>query len=369
MSELQLGLLGIGLVVVIGVLAYNKWQDIRYRREAERNFGSSHDDVLLQPGKAAGSRTVSGAPADRTASPESEERPPVRIEPVFRPESEPFQRRTMEGGSAPHQLTEAFDFIVVAEGADEIKTLDIIQAATQALGNTPKVVRWEGFSEQAGAWEPIRADGRYADIRAGMQLVDRSGAASAEDLAAFEASVQQVALALGAIPLDSNRAAAANRALELDRFCGEVDIQIALNIVPKPGAQFSGARIRNLAEAAGLKHDPDGRFRQREGGDELFSLSVRGGAPFPESGDSPMNGLTLELDVPRAPGGMHTFEKFRNCALKLAAALDAHVTDDNGAPLSQAAFDSLATRLSAVHGVMEDHGLRAGGPAALRLFA
>ena len=36
MSELQLGLLGIGILVVVGVLAYNKLQERRLRREAER---------------------------------------------------------------------------------------------------------------------------------------------------------------------------------------------------------------------------------------------------------------------------------------------------------------------------------------------
>ena len=49
MSELQIGLLIIGVVTVAAVIAYNKIQDLKYRRLAEKNFASSHEDALLEP--------------------------------------------------------------------------------------------------------------------------------------------------------------------------------------------------------------------------------------------------------------------------------------------------------------------------------
>ena len=76
MSELQLGLLGIGVLVVLGVLAYNKLQEARLKRQAEEVFGSKHDDVLLggKSGDTASRRpagsteriepTLSAAPAE-----------------------------------------------------------------------------------------------------------------------------------------------------------------------------------------------------------------------------------------------------------------------------------------------------------------
>ena len=39
MSELQIGLLGLGVIVVIGVLIFNKVQELRARRAAEKQFG------------------------------------------------------------------------------------------------------------------------------------------------------------------------------------------------------------------------------------------------------------------------------------------------------------------------------------------
>src|ERR1039458_7084043 len=63
MSELQLGLLGIGVLVVLGVLAYNKLQEARLKRQAEEVFGSKHADVLLA-GKSG--NTASQRPAGST---------------------------------------------------------------------------------------------------------------------------------------------------------------------------------------------------------------------------------------------------------------------------------------------------------------
>ena len=47
MSDLQLGLLGIGVIVVVAVIAYNKWQEFKLKRRAETTFASSHHDVLF----------------------------------------------------------------------------------------------------------------------------------------------------------------------------------------------------------------------------------------------------------------------------------------------------------------------------------
>ncbi|MGH8723044.1 MAG: cell division protein ZipA C-terminal FtsZ-binding domain-containing protein, partial [Burkholderiales bacterium] len=47
MSDLQIGLLAVGALVVAGIFAYNAVQERRARRTAERAFGSAHADVLM----------------------------------------------------------------------------------------------------------------------------------------------------------------------------------------------------------------------------------------------------------------------------------------------------------------------------------
>ena len=47
MSDLQLSLIGLGVALVGGVFAYNKWQERKHRKLAERVFRADHPDVLL----------------------------------------------------------------------------------------------------------------------------------------------------------------------------------------------------------------------------------------------------------------------------------------------------------------------------------
>jgi len=58
MSELQVGLLSVGAVVVAAVFLYNKWQERRYGRQAEVGFASRHEDVLMRSGGGAGQGTL-----------------------------------------------------------------------------------------------------------------------------------------------------------------------------------------------------------------------------------------------------------------------------------------------------------------------
>ncbi len=47
MTELQMGLIGLGGAAVVGVLAYNKWQEHKHRKVAEQVLNARHADVLL----------------------------------------------------------------------------------------------------------------------------------------------------------------------------------------------------------------------------------------------------------------------------------------------------------------------------------
>ena len=106
MTELQMGLLGLGATAVVGVFAYNKWQEYRHRKLAEKVLDVHHADVLLE--EAVRERPVAGPAASdadlfgtAAASPSAErETPPFdgepvlhhdRIEPVLRFETEPAE--------------------------------------------------------------------------------------------------------------------------------------------------------------------------------------------------------------------------------------------------------------------------------------
>ncbi len=348
MSELQLGLLGIGALVVAGVLVYNKLQEARIKRQSEAAFGSDHDDVLL------GSKTASR----RTASAHE------RIEPTL-------SRAPDEISRANGMLDPGIDFIATIEAPNAIAGEAVSAAIVDCPANPSKTVGWEGYNLQAANWERLAAAGEYQRLRAGLQLADRNGAASQQDLTDFSALAQAVAEAIGASCTLAESAAALQRAQQLDALCADVDVQIGLNLIARGGA-LSGTKIRAFAEAHGLALERDGTFcRRDEAGLELYTLRNTESPAFSAEGMKTLTtkGLTLLFDVARVPGGIAAFDRFVGFTRALAEALSAGIVDDNRRALDEAALGKIRAQLQALYGSMEQQGIPAGSPLALRLFA
>ena len=351
MSELQLGLLGIGVLVVVGVLIYNRLQEARLKRQAEEVFGSRHDDVLMG-GKTGG--TASGRP------PGSIE----RIEPTL-------SAAPAEPAEASGTLDPRIDFIATLETDKAVGGEAISTAIVDSVPKPAKAVGWECYNRQTASWEPLAATGEYEMLRAGLQLADRKGAANQQDLTDFSTMAQAVAEAIGARSTLAEPSAALRRAQQLDALCADVDVQIGLNLISRGGA-VPGTRIRALAEAHGLVLERDGRFHRRdETGLELYTLCNMEPAAFSAEGMKELatKGLTLLFDVARVPGGIVAFDRFVEFTRVLAEALSAGIVDDNRQPLDDAGLGKIRAQLQALYASMEQQGIPAGSPLALRLFS
>ena len=349
MSQLQLGLLGIGILVVVAVFAYNKFQEVKLKRQSEQAFGSRHDDVLLSGGSPAA--RAQGGPLER-------------IEPTL-------STSAATPAAASGGLDSRIDFVATLETEKVTGGEAVSSAIVDSLAKPGKPVAWEGYNAESAAWEPLATAGSYGTLRAGLQLADRNGAASEKDFADFDALVHEVAEALGASCDLPEAAAALQRAQQLDALCAEVDVQIGLNLIARAGA-IPGTRIRAFAEAQGLALERDGRFRRRdEGGLELFTLANMQPPTF--SADSmktlSTSALTLLIDVARAPGGISAFDRFVEFARALADAVSAAIVDDNRRTLDEAALGRIRAQLQALYASMEQQGVAAGSPSALRLFS
>ena len=83
---------------------------------------------------------------------------------------------------------------------------------------------------------------------------------------------------------------------------------------------------------------------------------------------SATKGLTLLFDVARVPGGIVAFDRFVEFTRALAEALSAGIVDDNRQPLDDAALGKIRAQLQGLYASMEQQGIPAGSPLALRLF-
>lgn len=330
MTELQIGLIAIGALVVAGVLVYNGIQERGAKRAAQRAFRSGHPDALMGQPAAAPARgsppeglrsSTRSAPPDETAQPDP-----------------------------------AIDYIVefaaghpVARGAlrEQWSTIERRHARRALLAGS--------------------ADGR--SWRAGLQLVSRDGAIGEADLIEFRSAVETLAASVGATVSAPEMRAAVEAARALDDFCAETDIQVVVHV---RGGPFPGGEIFAAAAAGGLALESDGKFALRN--DEqrlLYSLGARDGAAFSAATmrEAAPEALTLALDVPRAPDTRRSFESMTRLAHQLAAVLGGSMVDDNANTLDERAISAIALQLDAVRARLETQGVPPGSPTALRLFS
>jgi hypothetical protein len=358
MSDLQLSLLVIGAVVVGAVYLYNWLQERSLHRRLQQAFGEGHEDVLLR-----------GA-----AEPSLHE---GRVEPQLAAAAPGRAKVSAVDEIAPAPAAAGFDALLdyVAEinGATPIADALVAELSSK-IASCGKPARITGFEPRSGAWEEMArgSGGRYTRLRLGLQLVNRGGAVNPAQLATFCDAVRQCADRIPAEAVCPDTHAALKVARELDQFCASVDVAIGVNVVAPEGASFAGTRIRALAEAAGLKLEPDGIFHYRnEQRHTLFTLDNHEPAPFlPESVKGiTTRGVTLMLDVPRVAQGADALELMLEVASGLAVGLGGNLVDDNRATLTEAGATRIKDQLRSIHVAMAKQGVTAGGARALRLFS
>jgi hypothetical protein len=328
MSELQIGLLAIGVLVVAGVLAYNRVQERGARRGAEQAFRSSHPDVLLdQPG---GRREPTIAAAPRPA-----------------PAAEP--------AGAPQPDTR-IDYVIGLGFPQPVALPALLDA-------------WRAIERRHARRALLSRNTEGTGWQAALQLVSRDGPVGEGDLIEFRAAIDALAAAHGGTVSAPEMRAAVEAARELDGFCTDADVQVVLHVT---GGPFPGTKIRAAAEAGGLALESDGRFALRDEEQRLlYTLGARDGAPFSAETmrDAAPSDLTLALEVCRAPDTARTFQSMTRLARQLSSLLGGQVVDDNGNTLDERGMAAIAQQLDAVRAQLEERGIRPGSPAALRVFS
>ena len=353
MSDLQIALAVIGLVVVGGVYAFNLWQERRLRQRLQKAFEGEHADVLL-----------------KTADTEPVERAEPRIEPrigdAAEPGGDPVPAATSRGA-------DPFIEFIASISADQPVGDPALAELLSRLATFGKPARVLG-SDGGGAWRVLDR-GSHAgcrELKAALQLVNRSGPIHAPQLNGFCDALREWAAKHGAAVELGDTAAALEAARQLDAFCGEMDVAIGVNVVAHAGAAFSGEQVAEAAAAAGFTLEPDGLFHLHDAaGHTLFTLENHEPEPFAEGRLAAMQtgGLTLLLDVPRIADGVAALDRMVKTGTALAESLGGQLVDDNRTALQQAGLNRIKQQLLDIHAAMAAHDIAAGSPRALRLFA
>jgi ZipA-like protein with FtsZ-binding domain len=358
MSDLQLALLAGGGVFVLAVIAFNVWQERRARGRAEKAFGDRPRDTLFDgpKGMERTEPTIGAIPAS----------PAAAAIPA------PLARRQPEELEAPAaaaaEISSRIDTVAVILADDPIMR-EQLAPLLDALAAHRTPVHVEGIVDEL--WHPIDSSPRqsWRELRVGLQLANRGGPLAEEEIERFNQAIADFAASMGAVSQRESPAAAAERARDLDRFCADADIEVAVNVIGQFGATFPVSRVKALALEHGMSETAGG---------ELVSFGADGTHEFVirrfddtahKASGSYFSGITFALDVPNAASPSATLAEMIQVASSFSANLAGQLVDDNRRPLTEAGLASIARSVEGVVADMEAHGVPAGTPLARRLFS
>ncbi|RDU99550.1 cell division protein ZipA C-terminal FtsZ-binding domain-containing protein [Trinickia dinghuensis] len=414
MDELTLGLIGAGAVVVGGVVVYNAWQGAKVRRRmprpmpADTEQGAARHDheeerPFIEPARG-GSRRESAAP---DAAHEGEG---ARIEPSFggsapldipadiqaetttpngftpepqagvaapaaaaseAQESVVTPAATTISAAPPHIVDRRIDCVVPIRLSGPIAGEKASPLAQRLRRAGSKPVYIEGKPEGGQAWELLQNAQRYEELRAAVQLANRSGALNELEFSEFVSGVQQFADAIDGSPEFPDMLETVSMARELDAFAAQCDAQLQINVL-SDGAPWSANYVQAVASQDGLLLSRDGtRFVKLDAKQSPVFMLQFGDTNFLRDDLTYKGGqmISLILDVPVADEDILPFRLMCDYAKSLAERIGGRVVDDQRRPLPEAALLAIEKQLMTLYARLEEAGIPAGSPATRRLFS
>jgi FtsZ-interacting cell division protein ZipA len=378
MSDLQISLIIIGVIIIVGVVVFNWIQQVRYRRKVEEAFKQKHEDVLFRTNKTTkqndriepefDNRDLSEAESDLN-DPVTDPETTEEIDHINKvPVAEPPDSKTNENPNI-------INYVASIRSDTPISETHLTELLQQKF-DFGKAVRWFGQRENNQQWEEFTTEtdqygNGYVNLKGYLQLVDRSGPVTEVNLSNFRDLVHDFANHINSDADCPDIVTAHEHAILLDKFCADVDVVIGINIISKDHGAFIGTKIRALAEASGFKLDPEGIFKYRDENDNvLFTLNNHENEPFRAENMKSLttHGITLLLDVPRVTNGEKAFDQMTHIARIFTNTLGGIMVDDNRVPLTDNGIIRSRQQLSKIQSVMKANNIPAGSANAIKLF-
>ncbi len=346
MSDLTVGLAIVGGVALAAVVAHGAWQ--------ARRAGP------------------------RRAAPAAEASPAPQLEPVLSASAEPsVDHEVVLSRAGSRRTSPRLDALIDAIATlkpESTLTAELVLAHlphTRRAGSKPFLI--EGLSAETGEWEAIALGAHYGELQAGVQMANRTGALNEIEYSEFVQKVQAFADAIGAMAELPDMLDVVARARELDAFAGEHDAQLALHLQTGSAAWSVGFVQQHAARHGFVAGAVPGRMvlpAADEGGPPVLVLGFDAQAALADDPNlAAVRDVTLSFDVAQTDPAQQPFAAWQASAQALASSMDALVVDDQGRPLSESGFASIAAELERLYATLATHDLAAGSAAARRLFS
>lgn len=353
MSELQISLIVLGVLIILGVVAYNWWQDRRVSQTIKKHMPVVDEDPLLRESGEKGSRREPGLghlgleSSDMSVSPASETSSDPSGQDSYQAEPDPI-------------VEEVIELVFAAPRTGQ--ELQAVLKNVRSLGRKP--VRVLIQDSQGALTTRIVPDEQYIALHLAVLLANRAGPVTAIEWSQIWGHASSLAEELDAKVEGPDQDQVMLKAQALDATCADLDMQVGLNLLLE-GSRHTEDLIQCAMGMGFVEHQGELAW-VGDHGLACFTLNRFDGHPF-EAG-SQLDKLSLLLDVPRSPPDKASFARMVDVGTELARRLGAVLVDDTGMPLAQGAEIAIDERLSELYVQLESAGLSAGSERARRVF-
>jgi len=355
MSDLQIGLIVLGILLILLVLGFNWWQDRRVRRRMQEHFPASEHDPLLgsvsTPGVFRREPVMSGMPPGEAAGGEHAVRDDPRA----------------DAGDDADEADPACEVVIDVAFASPVSGSELLSVVPTLRQVGRKPLRVFAETDQSRHRARLRPGESYASLQIAVLLANRSGPLTAIEWSQAWARAQDLAERFDAAIEGPDQQAVLEQAARLDDTCAALDTQVGLTLLLAVGGR-PAADVYGLACDMGFVPDGPRLAWMSDSGVPRFTLSRGDGAPF-EPSQVGVERLNLVLDVPCSPPDSQAFGRMVQVGRDLASRLRADLVDDQGKPLHEGAETVIDERLQVLYTQLEQAGLQAGSPRACRVFS
>jgi hypothetical protein len=354
MSDLQIGLIALGVVFILLVLGFNWWQDHRVRRKMQAHFQGSEQDPLL--GAEGGGPAASGGFPAASG---------VRREPGF-DAADADAAPISPDIDDPQEADPVCEVVIEVHFGMPVRGADLLSRVHNLRQAGRKPVRVFAQTDGQIHRARIHPDESYASVQLAVLLANRSGPLTAIEWSQAWARAQDLADHFEGTIEGPDQQVALEQAARLDDTCAALDTQVGLTLelpAPRPASELVSAAL-----ALGFTDDGSRLAWLADDGAARFTLTRADGAPL-EAGMTPTDRLNLLLDVPCSPADARAFGRMVDAGRELAGRLQASLVDDHGKPLAPGAESLIDERLQVLFQQLEQAGLPAGGERAVRVFS
>lgn len=338
MSDLQIGLISLGVILILVLVCFNWWQDRRVRQRMQEHFPETDEDPLM------------GGLAPPTG----------RREPGIRGSAAP--EANVDEVTEADPVCEAVIDVVFSHPVSGAELLTAVRSIQKA-GEKPVRVLVE---HEGGHSLRLRDTSNYLSVQLAVLLANRSGAltdiewshlwTTAEDLAErFEGSVE-----------GPEQDQVLQRARSLDELCASLDAQVVL--VLKLAQARPVAEVTQAVKEAGFVGFGNQLAWMSEAGVPRFTL-LYAGEPAGDFSSAGVDRLDLVLDVPRSQPDEHAFSRMACVGRDLASRLEATLVDEQGQPVNESADHAVDEKLHELYNNLEQASFPAADIRTVRLFS